>query len=81
MKIGGEGLISIEDCVNQAAIGLLDYIKESNEKLIIAVRRDINSHHKTCKEFRRRRREQRLEEAKPKTTPRSIYEGDGWNNE
>ena len=38
-KEGGRGLISVEDCVNQAGILLETYVQSSEEKILKAVRR------------------------------------------
>ena len=40
---GRRGLISVEDCVNQAAIGLSSYIAQSNEVLLTAARGNLHS--------------------------------------
>ena len=42
-KKGGRGLISMQDCVDQAVIGLSSYIAQSNEVLLIAARRGETS--------------------------------------
>ena len=42
---GGRGLISVEDCVEQAILGLANYVSASEERLIMAARgdRDVES--------------------------------------
>ena len=78
-KIRGGDLTSIKDSVAQDVSGFLDYIKERNEKLIIATQRDISSRHETCKGFRKEKTRRTGGGSQTKT--RSGYEGDGWNSE
>ena len=40
-KEGGRGLMSVEDCVELAILGLASYIQKSNERLITSARRDL----------------------------------------
>ena len=40
-KEGGRGLMSVEDCVELAILGLENYIQKSNERLITSARRDL----------------------------------------
>ena len=63
-KIGGGGLISIEDCVDQASIGLANYIAESNERLLTAARRGTSTRQEDSKEFKKRKREERMKEVR-----------------
>lgn len=65
-KKGGRGLISVEDCVDQAVISLSSYIAHSNEMLLTAARGNLDSPHETSKEFRKRKTEERMREAKEK---------------
>ncbi|XP_068680664.1 uncharacterized protein [Montipora foliosa] len=62
----GRGLISVEDCVDQAVIGLSSCIAQSNEMLLTAARRDSKSAQETSKDFRKRRYEERMNEVKEK---------------
>ena len=45
-EIGGRGLISIEDCVDQASIGLANCIAESNERLLTAAQMGTSTRQK-----------------------------------
>ncbi|XP_068734717.1 uncharacterized protein [Montipora capricornis] len=65
-KIGGRGLISIADCVDQASIGLANYTAESNERLLTAARRGTSTRQEDSKEFKKRKREERMKEVREK---------------
>ena len=57
---GGRGLMSVEDIVNLATIGLKRYVKESKEKLLVAARGDTeNEELETENEFKRKSRQER----------------------
>ena len=57
---GGRGLMSVEDTVNLATIGLKRYVKESKEKLLVAARGDTeNEELETENEFKRKSRQER----------------------
>ena len=55
-KEGGRGLISLEDCVNQAGILLETYVQSSDEKILKAVRRKGVEKQETAASFKQRRR-------------------------
>ena len=55
-KEGGRGLISVEDCVNQAGILLETYVQFSEEKILKAVRRKGVENQETGASFKERRR-------------------------
>ena len=65
-KIEGRGLISIEDCVDQASIGLANHIAESNERLLTAARRCTSTHQEDRKGFKKRKREERMKGVREK---------------
>ena len=65
-KDGGRGLISLEDCVNQANISLERYVQLSEEELLKAVRRDGNKNRETATSFKARRRTENIQEWKEK---------------
>ena len=54
-KEGGRGLISVEDCVNQAGILREAYV-QSSEKILKAVRRKGVENQETAASFKERRR-------------------------
>ena len=62
-KEGGRGLMSVEDCVELAILGLENYIQKSNERLITSARRDLEDEELgTEKEFKAQRKEDRKSE-------------------
>ena len=65
-KDGGRGLISVEDCVNQAKISLECYVQTSEEELLKAVRRDGDENRETAANFKARRRTENIQEWKEK---------------
>ena len=72
-KNGGQGLISVEDCVDQAVTGLSNYIAQSNEMLLTAAWGDSKSPQETSKDFRKRRYEERMNEVKEKQLHRQFF--------
>ena len=66
-KEGGRGLMSVEDCVELAILGLENYIQKSNERLITSARRDLEDEELgTEKEFKAQRKEDRKSELEAK---------------
>ena len=66
-KEGGRGLLSVEDCIDLAILGLENYIQKSNERLITSARRDIEDEDLgTEKDFKARKREDRKSELETK---------------
>ena len=61
-KHGGRGLISVEDCINQARLSLERYVQASEEKLLKAVNREED----TATNFKARRRAGNTQEWKEK---------------
>ena len=55
-KDGGRGLISVEDCINQAKTSLECYVQSSNEELLKEVRRGGDDNRETAASFEVRRR-------------------------
>ena len=55
-KDGGRGLISVEDCVNQARLSLERYVQSSAEDLLKAVREEVTGSQETATSFKVRRR-------------------------
>ena len=72
-KNGGRGLISVEDCVDQAVIGLSSYIAQSDDKLLSAAQGDSKRSQETSKDFRKRRYEERMNEEKEKQLHRQFF--------
>ena len=66
----GRGLISVEDCVNQARISLESYVQSSEEELLKTVRREGVESQETVAGFKARRRTENIQELKE--TP--LYE-------
>ena len=60
-KEGGSGLISVEDCVNQAGILLETYVQSSEEKILKAVRRKAVENQETATSFKDRRRTENIQ--------------------
>ena len=58
-KEGGRGLIAVEDCLDLAKLGLERYISESDERLIIAARREIDTPSENEEDFKRRMKMER----------------------
>ena len=56
------GLIAEEDCVIQAELGLVKYVAESNERLIIAVRYETRSTEESPSEYKQRNKNERVQE-------------------
>ena len=66
-KEGGRGLLSVEDCVDLAILGLENYIQKSNERLITSARRDLEDEYLgTEKDFKARKQEDRKSELETK---------------
>lgn len=62
----GRGLISVEDCVNQARISLESYVQSSEEELLKTVRREGVESQETVAGFKARRRTENIQELKEK---------------
>ena len=65
-KDGGRGLISVEDCVDQARISLENYVQSSEEELLKTVRREGVESQETAAGFKARRRAENIQEWKEK---------------
>ena len=63
---GGRGLTSVEDAVDQAIIGLANYVEKSDESLLSATRKEMQGYMEDCNAFKRRRIEERINEVKGK---------------
>ena len=78
-KEGGRGLISVEDTVKLAILGLERYVLASEEGLLIAARRvdgDYEQHMgmiENVKEFKERRRNERSNVLKQKKLHRQFF--------
>ena len=55
-KEGGRGLMSVEDCVDQAVLGLDNYVSMSRERLLVATRRGDEVNSESVAEFKNRRK-------------------------
>lgn len=55
-KEGGRGLISVEDCADQAGILLETFVQSSEEKILKAVRRKGVENQETAASFKEKRR-------------------------
>ena len=55
-KEGGRGLFNIEECVELALLGLMNYVKSSKERIISAVRESNNGVEETVKEVKKTRK-------------------------
>ena len=56
-KHGGRGLISVEDCINQARLSMKSYVQSSEEELLKAVREEDSGSQETATSFKARRME------------------------
>ena len=65
-KRGGRGLVSTEDCVDQATTGLPSYIAGSGERLLSVAQKGMNAPKGSCDEFKKRQREERIQEVTEK---------------
>ena len=66
-KYGGRGLVSVEDCINQARLSLEMYIQSrSEEGLLKAVREEDTGSQETATSFKVRRRAENTQEWKEK---------------
>ena len=65
-KHGGIGLISVEDCINQARVSLEAYVRSSEEELLKAVRAEVTGSQETTTSFKVRRRAENTQEWKEK---------------
>ena len=64
---GGRGLISVEDCVESATLGLERYINDSDERLIKAARKISGGHNnETAVEYKIRKKNERKEQWREK---------------
>ena len=62
LKVGGRGLISIEDCVELTIRGLEVYVHGSEERLIQAARGDKTDGLEAASVFKRPKKEKRLKD-------------------
>ena len=53
-------MIAIKDCVDQAEIGLFNYVRESREKLLTAAQKCIKGCEETCGEIEKERPQSEL---------------------
>ena len=65
-KVGVRGLISIEDCVDLAVLGVNDYVTKSNERLIVAASPSGGGNQEGTEGFKRRKFEERSKELREK---------------
>ena len=65
-KEGGRGLMSVEDCVDQAVLGLDNYVSMSRERLLVAARRGDEVNSESVAEFKNRRKRERSVEIREK---------------
>ena len=65
-KHGGRGLISVENCINQARLSLERYVRSSEEDLLKAVREEVTGSQETATSFKLRRRAENTQEGKEK---------------
>ena len=65
-KEGGRGLMSVEDCVDIAALGLEKYINESTERIISATKRNDGKEIESVTSYKARRKQERTTELKEK---------------
>ena len=59
-KIGGRGLIQVEDCVDQTVLGLEAYVSASEERLLVAARGGAERTSESVEKFKRRRQIERI---------------------
>lgn len=78
----GRGLISVEDCVNQARISLESYVQSSEEELLKTVRRGGVESQETVAGFKARRRTENIQELKEKPLyEQFVREAEGQGSE
>ena len=65
-KHGGRGLVSVEDCINQARVSLETYVQSSEEELLKAVRAEVTGRQETATSFKVTRRAENTQEWKEK---------------
>ena len=65
-KEGGRGLISVEDCVDQAVLGLQKYISLSEERLLVAARSGEEGNGEDVEDFKKRKKTERWTELREK---------------
>ena len=63
--------------MDQASIGLTNYIAESNERLLTAARRCTSTHEEDRKGFKKRKREERMKGVREKQLHGQFFAGDG----
>ena len=61
-KHSGRGLISVEDCINQARLSLERHVQSSEEDLLKAVREEVTGSQETATSFKVRRRAEKTQE-------------------
>ena len=61
-KYGGRGLVSVEDCINQARLSLERYVQSSEEDLLKAVREEDTGSQETATSFKVKRRAENTQE-------------------
>ena len=66
-KEGGRGLLSIEDTVDLANLGLKSYVRNSCERLLVAARQIEDCQGESVKDFKNRKEIERKQEWKDKT--------------
>ena len=66
-KVGGRGLLSIEDTVDLARLGLKSYVRSSSERLLVAARQIEDCRGESVKDLKNRKKIERQQEWKDKT--------------
>ena len=61
-KHSGSGLISVEDCINQARLSLERHVQSSEEDLLKAVREEVTGSQESATSFKVRRRAEKTQE-------------------
>ena len=61
-KMSGRGLIVVEDCVIQVEMGLVNFVAENNETLLIATTYGTKSVEESPSEYKERKRKERMQD-------------------
>lgn len=78
----GRGLISVEDCVNQARISSESYVQSTEEESLKTVKREGVESQETVAGFKARRRTENIQELKEKPLyEQFVREADGQRSE
>ena len=79
-KEGSRGLLSIEDTVDLAKLGLKSYVRNSCERLLVAARQIEDCQGESVIQFKNRKKIERQQEWKDRTLHGQFFTTNGWRS-